>query len=267
MPTVLVVDDDAGLRGLVRATLGDDYEVLEASDGVEAVALARHASPDLVLLDVRMPRLNGIQACARIKETPAARPRVVMITAFGSAEIQAQARAAGADAFLAKPYSPLALLQQVGDLLAPPRDGPPPPTAISPPRPAARTYRLFFAHAGACEEAHRSLHALLNSAPSFAWRDVTPYAIDPDLDLVAQEKVFDGQVRPAACVLVPTDLYRIQRPLLHAQVRIAAAYRKPIIAVLAPDAKPISPTLTNLVDAQVPWEAEAVVGAIRSVVV
>lgn len=117
MPKILLVDDDVGLRRLVRLTLGPDYEILEANDGEEAVALAQRERPDLVFMDIRMPRLSGYEACRQIKQSPlTAHTKVVMLTANTRDEDRAMGEAVGADGYMTKPYSPLALLAKVEEL-------------------------------------------------------------------------------------------------------------------------------------------------------
>ncbi|HEY7795588.1 MAG TPA: response regulator [Gaiellaceae bacterium] len=116
-PTILVCDDDPSLRELVRAVLGDGYGFIEAADGVEALDLARDASPDLIVLDVMLPGMSGIEVLAALKadEALAAIP-VVVITAWSHAELEAGV--AGADRFVRKPFDPDALSAAVEELLA-----------------------------------------------------------------------------------------------------------------------------------------------------
>jgi DNA-binding response OmpR family regulator len=119
---VLIVDDDPFIRKLVATTLEDvaGFELHEAADGEEAVALAERIEPAIVFLDIEMPRLNGIDACRRMRasDTPR-RATIVMLTAAGAGELQEAARTAGADLFLTKPFSPLDLLRLVDELGAP----------------------------------------------------------------------------------------------------------------------------------------------------
>ena len=119
MTTILIVDDEPPILDLVRFTLEDaDVRVVEASDGVEALALARRVRPDLILLDVHMPRLDGLEACRQIRREPAlARTPIVMLTAAGQEADRARGREAGADEYLTKPFSPLALLALVEALV------------------------------------------------------------------------------------------------------------------------------------------------------
>ena len=81
-PSVLVCDDEPNLRELIRVSLGPGYAVHEASDGEEALALVRSLAPDLLVLDLMMPRLNGLDVLARLKADPALeRTRVLVVTA------------------------------------------------------------------------------------------------------------------------------------------------------------------------------------------
>ena len=119
MPTVLIVDDEPAILELVRFTLEDDrIRILEASDGRMALDLALGERPELILLDVRMPYLDGVEVCRRIREDASlARTRIVMLTAADQEADRARGLAAGADEYLAKPFSPLALLALVRTIL------------------------------------------------------------------------------------------------------------------------------------------------------
>lgn len=119
MRKLLIADDEEGVRSLVRMTLESDaYEILEASDGEQALALAREHHPGLVLLDVVMPGLSGIEVCRALKGDPAtATIAVVMLTAKAQASERAAGRAAGADDYFTKPFSPKALLSKVEEML------------------------------------------------------------------------------------------------------------------------------------------------------
>ena len=117
--TILIVDDDALIRKLVATTLEDvsGFQLAEAADGEEAVAAAAAQEPEIVFLDIDMPRLDGIEACRRIRAHPAAgRATIVMLTASSDVRAEARAREAGADLFLTKPFSPLDLLRLVDRL-------------------------------------------------------------------------------------------------------------------------------------------------------
>jgi CheY-like chemotaxis protein len=116
---VLIVDDDEFIRKLIATTLEDvsEFRLHEAGDGVEALEVARRERPSLVFLDVDMPRLNGIDACRRMREDSATRDlTIVMLTAAHGDSVETEAEQAGADLFLTKPFSPLDLLRLVDQL-------------------------------------------------------------------------------------------------------------------------------------------------------
>ncbi len=116
---VLVVDDDPFIRGLLLTTLEDvaHFELFEAADGEEAVVVAVREQPELVFLDIDMPRLDGIEACRRMRADPGlVDATIVMLTASAEDSARHRAQAAGADLFLTKPFSPLDLLRMVDRL-------------------------------------------------------------------------------------------------------------------------------------------------------
>jgi CheY-like chemotaxis protein len=109
--TVLVVDDSPAIHELVGAALGPAFRVLAAWHGDEGLAAAREHRPDLILMDVEMPGLNGIEACRRLTADPElSHIPVVIITGDSDPERWQQARAAGAALLLPKPFSPAALV-------------------------------------------------------------------------------------------------------------------------------------------------------------
>jgi two-component system chemotaxis response regulator CheY len=116
---VLVVDDDPFIRKLITTTLEDvsRFDIHEASDGLEAVAVARRELPALVFLDVDMPRLNGIDTCRQLRsDHSTSGTTIVMLTAAHGEGVEREAEEAGADLFLTKPFSPLDLLRLVDRL-------------------------------------------------------------------------------------------------------------------------------------------------------
>jgi CheY-like chemotaxis protein len=116
---VLIVDDDPFIRKLISTTLEDvtRFTLHEARDGEEALELARRERPELVFLDVDMPRLDGISACRELRGLEATRhATIVMLTAAHGRELERRAERAGADLFLTKPFSPLELLRLVDRL-------------------------------------------------------------------------------------------------------------------------------------------------------
>ena len=119
MRKVLIVDDDPFIRKLIATTLEDvaGFELLQASDGAEAIDLAAREHPEIVFLDVDMPRVDGIEACARIRGQDAtAGATIVMLTATSRSDNERRAEEAGADLFLTKPFSPLDLLRLVDEM-------------------------------------------------------------------------------------------------------------------------------------------------------
>lgn len=119
MTTILIADDEPAILDLVRFTLEDpQVQIVEAADGAVALELARRVRPDVALLDVQMPRLGGLDVCRRLRELPeCAHTRIVMLTAAAQAEDRRRGLAAGADHYLTKPFSPLALLTLIRSLV------------------------------------------------------------------------------------------------------------------------------------------------------
>ena len=108
---VLVVDDDDMIRRLVRTVLeADDYDVVEARNGDIALELANEAHPAVVLLDIMMPGIDGVEVCRRLDHTAV---KVVILTARDDPLLEDACKEAGADAFLTKPFSSVELLDLV----------------------------------------------------------------------------------------------------------------------------------------------------------
>jgi len=119
---ILIADDEpnivASLEFLMRKC---DYEVCVARDGDEALQLAETFRPDLVLLDVMMPRRSGFEVCRLLRENPALRPmRIVMLSARGREVEVGKGLALGADAYVTKPFSTKELVAKVRELLLQP---------------------------------------------------------------------------------------------------------------------------------------------------
>jgi CheY-like chemotaxis protein len=115
--TILVCDDDPSLRELVRAVLGPRYRFVETADGSEALEIARELRPDLIVLDVMLPGLSGIEVLEAIRADAELHDlKVVVITAWSHAEMEVQI--AGADRFVSKPFDPDDLSHAVEELLA-----------------------------------------------------------------------------------------------------------------------------------------------------
>ena len=119
MLRVLICDDDAPTRELVAAILGpEDYEMVFAEHGGQAIDLAREYQPDVILLDLMMPQMDGITACRQLKDDfETAGIPVLILTAFAEFDARAQAEEAHADGYLTKPFSPLTLIKALEHLV------------------------------------------------------------------------------------------------------------------------------------------------------
>ena len=116
MKKILVVDDEALLVKGIRFNLQNDgYEVITGSDGVEAVELARSQSPDLIVLDVMMPRLDGLQACSKIREFSDV--PIILLTAKSADMDKLLGFDQGADDYLTKPFNILELKARIRAML------------------------------------------------------------------------------------------------------------------------------------------------------
>jgi two-component system cell cycle response regulator DivK len=110
---ILVIEDQEDLRGILRDLLtGSGYEVLEAADGNDGVAKAQSGRPDLILMDIQLPGLDGYEATRQIKANPklVATP-IIAVSSFAMKGDEEKARAAGCDHYVTKPYSPIQLLR------------------------------------------------------------------------------------------------------------------------------------------------------------
>ena len=115
--TVLIADDDPRLRNLLTWTLEQGpYTVVEAGDGLSALELARQVHPDLYLLDVSMPGLNGVDLCRQLRAESVISP-ILILTGFGSEEDKIAGLEAGADDYQTKPFGSKELLARVNALL------------------------------------------------------------------------------------------------------------------------------------------------------
>lgn len=121
MRKLLIVDDEDGVRALVRMTLdGGGYEIIEACEGGQALEMARQHRPDLVLLDVMLPDISGLEVCRELKGDPdLASMTIVMLTARAQTTDLGDAEEAGADGYFTKPFSPIALTRKVESVLGP----------------------------------------------------------------------------------------------------------------------------------------------------
>ncbi len=119
MATILAVDDSPSMRALVHATLaGAGHEVVQASDGVEALGIAQTRVVNLVLADVNMPRMNGIDLVKKLRGlAPYKFVPILMLTTEISPELKKDAKTAGATGWLVKPFDPAGLLATIKKVL------------------------------------------------------------------------------------------------------------------------------------------------------
>jgi adenylate cyclase len=117
-PKILVVDDAAQNVRLLEAVLtSNGYAVASASSGPEALERATIELPDLVLLDIQMPGMNGYEVCRRLREDPATRFLPVVMVTSSDTEVRVHAIEAGADDFITKPFNQQELLARVRSLV------------------------------------------------------------------------------------------------------------------------------------------------------
>lgn len=110
--TILVVDDEEGVRQSLRMILEQDYMLLFAQNGLEAVSLAKERKPDLVLLDIKLPKNNGLDALKEIKKfSPSI--KTIMVTGYQSTDIAQETIKSGAVDYVIKPFAKDEILKKV----------------------------------------------------------------------------------------------------------------------------------------------------------
>jgi CheY-like chemotaxis protein len=124
---ILVVDDEEAVVSLCSAciqhALGEKCQVLEARDGEEALAKAEREGPDLILLDIMMPGMDGFEVCRRLKASPSTKDiPVVFLTALGEDKDVEQGLALGGEGYVIKPFNAVTLAAQITELLTPTGD-------------------------------------------------------------------------------------------------------------------------------------------------
>ncbi len=120
MPTILIVDDEEDIRELISVSLmrEEDYKLLEAVNGLEALQLARATRPDLIILDLMLPEMDGLTVYKNLREDARTNSiPVIMLTARGRLEEKIMGLGLGADDYMAKPFSPKELMLRVRNLL------------------------------------------------------------------------------------------------------------------------------------------------------
>lgn len=115
MRRILVVEDTPDNRRIMRDLLTSaGFEVIEAADGADGIEAAVRHQPDLILMDMQLPRIDGYEATRRIKAQPeTCRIPIVAVTSYALSGDEAKARAVGCDGYVAKPFSPRQLLATV----------------------------------------------------------------------------------------------------------------------------------------------------------
>jgi two-component system cell cycle response regulator DivK len=118
---ILVIEDQEDNRQILRDLLTSaDFEVIEAADGEAGLAAAAAHRPDLILMDIQLPLMDGYEATRRIKASPVLRAiPIIVITSYALSGDEDKARAAGCDAYFSKPFSPRQLLAKVCEYLSP----------------------------------------------------------------------------------------------------------------------------------------------------
>ena len=119
MSKILVVEDQEDNRQILRDLLGSvGHEMIEAHDGVAAIEQAAKHRPDLILMDIQLPTMDGYEATRRIKANPElAKIPIIVVTSYALSGDEDKARAAGCDAYVTKPYSPRQLLAKMNEYL------------------------------------------------------------------------------------------------------------------------------------------------------
>ena len=116
---ILLVEDQEDNMQILRDLLTSSYDIDEAVDGEQALAAVAKQRPDLILMDIQLPIMDGYEATRRLKANPASRSiPIIAITSYALGEDEKRARAAGCDDFVAKPYSPRKLLAKVREYLS-----------------------------------------------------------------------------------------------------------------------------------------------------
>jgi two-component system cell cycle response regulator DivK len=116
---ILVIEDTEDNRQIVRDLLESaGYELVEALDGLEGVAAAEREHPDLILMDIQLPGIDGYEATRRIRAIPSlATVPIIAVTSYALSGDEAKTRAAGCDGYVAKPFSPRQLLAKIREFL------------------------------------------------------------------------------------------------------------------------------------------------------
>ncbi len=120
MKKILIVDDRSEVVELVKVTLeGEGYQSIDASDGSEALEKIRLEKPDLILLDIVMPKMDGFEVLSEVRKDPKTKDiPIIMLSAKGQKLDQEKGKELGATGYIIKPFSPSALLKRIEEILA-----------------------------------------------------------------------------------------------------------------------------------------------------
>lgn len=123
--TILIIDDEGFVRGLVRVKLKFmGMETIEGSNGMEGLEKAISHKPDLIILDIMMPKMDGFEVCQRLKENPETRHiPVIMMTARGERSAKERGEELGIVDYLTKPFSPQHLAERIFEILGEKEEG------------------------------------------------------------------------------------------------------------------------------------------------
>ena len=117
---ILIVDDQEQIRRLVCGILKDEYEVIEAGSGAEALQVTKEQLPDLIIMDILMPGMDGLTACSQIKNNPATNQIPVLVLTIIDYELNRRfAESLGADGYITKPFTPEELRTAIARHLKP----------------------------------------------------------------------------------------------------------------------------------------------------
>jgi two-component system alkaline phosphatase synthesis response regulator PhoP len=122
---ILIADDQPQIRNLVKAVLGKDYEVVQAASGQEAIKVARETLPDLIIMDILMPGMDGLTACSQLKADPTTAKIPVLVLTIIDYDLNRRfAENLGADGYITKPFTHDQLKQTVARYLKKPAPEP-----------------------------------------------------------------------------------------------------------------------------------------------
>jgi len=113
--TVLICDDEEGIRESLKLILEEDYELLFASSGNEALELVKSANPDVVILDIKMPKMSGMETLKEIKKT-SPKTKVIIASGYKSAEAAQEAIKLGANDYIVKPFESKNILRKISSI-------------------------------------------------------------------------------------------------------------------------------------------------------